>query len=206
MSPEIIIVDDDEAVRDSLQLLLSTANYQVRVFASGTAFLDVFKTVEAGCVLLDIILGDTNGLEVLEQVVEHKSDLPVIMMTGHGDIPMAVRAMKAGATDFVEKPYSEELIISAIQRALDRGEKARNKGAQADEVDERVAILTPRERDVLEHLVIGRPNKIIAYELGISPRTVEIHRARVMEKMQAESLSHLVRMALMAELVPEASP
>lgn len=205
MSPEVLIVDDDEAVRDSLHSLLQAANFQVRAFDSGWAFLDVFETVEAGCVLLDIILGDIDGLEVLERLAERNSDLPVIMMTGHGDIPMAVRAMKAGAADFIEKPYSDDLIIAAIQRALDRGEKARSRGALADEVGERVTSLTPRERDVLDQLVIGRPNKLIAYELGISPRTVEIHRARVMEKMQTESLSHLVRMALIAELVPEAS-
>lgn len=203
MSSEIIIVDDDEAVRDSLQSLLSAADFQVRAFDSGTAFLDAIDSLEAGCVLLDIILGDINGLEVLEGLAEHKSALPVIMMTGHGDVPMAVRAMKVGAVDFIEKPYSEEQIISSIQRALERGEQARTKGALADEVGERINLLTPRESDVLEQLVIGRPNKLIAYELGISPRTVEIHRARVMEKMQAESLSHLVRMALTAGLLPE---
>lgn len=203
MSSEIIIVDDDEAVRDSLQSLLSAADFQVRAFDSGTAFLDAIDSLEAGCVLLDIILGDINGLEVLEGLAEHKSALPVIMMTGHGDVPMAVRAMKVGAVDFIEKPYSEEQIISSIQRALERGEQARTKGTLADEVGERINLLTPRESDVLEQLVIGRPNKLIAYELGISPRTVEIHRARVMEKMQAESLSHLVRMALTAGLLPE---
>lgn len=205
MSPEIIIVDDDEAVRDSLRSLLSSSNFQVRSFDSGTAFLDSYETIEAGCVLLDIILEDVNGLDVLERLVQQKSELPVIMMTGHGDIPMAVRAMKVGAADFIEKPYSDELILSSIQRVLDRSVKDRNRGDLADAVGKRVTSLTPRERDVLEHLIIGRPNKIIAFKLDISPRTVEVHRARVMEKMQAESLSHLVRMALIAGLVPEVS-
>lgn len=206
MSPEaqICVVDDDEAVRDSLQALLLSAGYQVQTFASGLAFVDGFNPTVTDCVLLDIVLGDINGLEVLEHLAEREISVPVIMVTGNADVPSAVRAMKAGAADFIEKPYSEELIFSAIDRAREETTVQETQLSPPDNpIEARIAALTPRERDVLEHIVVGQPNKITAYELGISPRTVEIHRGRVMTKMQAKSLSHLVRMAIQAEFLPD---
>lgn len=205
MSPDplVCVVDDDEAVRDSLHILLSGAGFRVQSFASGSAFLDGFSARETDCVLLDIVLDDMNGLEVLEHLTEKGVGVPVVMITGNADVPTAVRAMKAGAADFIEKPYSDELIFSTIQRARDTAEPANYDCLPDNPFEARIAELTPRERDVLEHMVIGRPNKITAYELGISPRTVEIHRRRVMQKMQADSLSHLVRMAIRAGFLPD---
>lgn len=200
MSPDplVCVVDDDEAVRDSLEMLLTGAGFRVQSFASGSAFLDGFSASDTQCVLLDIVLDDMNGLEVLEHLTEKGVGVPVVMITGNADVSSAVRAMKAGAADFIEKPYSEELIFSTIRRACDAAEQARNNCPPDGPFEARIAELTPRERDVLEHMVIGRPNKLTAYELGISPRTVEIHRRRVMQKTQADSLSHLVRMAIRA--------
>ncbi len=205
MSLELLIcvVDDDEAVRDSLHILLTGRGFQVQAFATGSAFLEGFRASDTDCVLLDICLDDIDGLELLERLTEQGVGVPVIMITGNADVPSAVRAMKAGATDFIEKPYSEERIFSAIARACDTTEQAAQDSQPDNPVEARIATLTPRERDVLEHLVIGRPNKVIAFELGISPRTVEIHRGRVMQKMQADSLSHLVRMAIRADFLPD---
>lgn len=204
MSPDtlICIVDDDEAVRDSLQTLLATAGFQVRTFESGSAFLDGFNAVDTDCVLLDIVMGDISGLEVLERLAERSEDVPVIIITGNADVPSAVRAMKAGAVDFIEKPYSQDSIVSAITRACNPTELVRRENPPDCSIEARIANLTPRERDVLEHMVVGQPNKVTAYKLGISPRTVEIHRGRVMQKMQADSLSHLVRMAIRANFLP----
>ncbi|NNE83495.1 MAG: response regulator transcription factor, partial [Alphaproteobacteria bacterium] len=170
MSPKplICIVDDDEAVRDSLQFLLTGAGFRVQSFASGSAFLDEFDASDTDCVLLDILLDDINGLEVLERLAEKGVRVPVVMITGNADVSTAVRAMKAGAADFIEKPYSDELIFSTIQRACDAADQARHNCPPDNPVEARIAELTPRERDVLEHMVIGRPNKITAYELGIS--------------------------------------
>jgi two-component system response regulator FixJ len=205
MSPDLLIcvVDDDEAVRDSLQTLLTSAGFKVRSFASGSEFLVGFSPTNTDCVLLDIVLGDINGLEVLDRLAERGLNVPVIMITGNADVPSAVRAMKAGAADFIEKPYSEERIYSAITRACDAGKEAPHDCPPDNPIEARMATLTKRERDVLEHLVIGRPNKLTAHELGISSRTVEIHRGRVMKKMQADSLSHLVRMAIQTGFLPD---
>lgn len=199
---KIYIVDDDEAVRDSLQILTESYDYETETFGSGTEFLASLDGVGAGCVLLDVRMPDIDGLEIQARLAEVNPALAVIIITGHGDVPMAVRAMKAGAFDFIEKPFTDDALIGSLRRAWDANQEA---AAQPDrngdsELLQRIDNLTPRERDVLNQLIIGRPNKIIAYELGISPRTVEVHRARVMDKMQAKSLSHLVRMALSAGL------
>jgi len=198
----VYIVDDDEAVRDSLQILLDTVGYETRTFSCGPNFLDACDASFKGCVLLDVRMPQMSGLEVQERLRTVCPDLPVIIITGHGDIAMAVGAMKAGALDFVEKPFHEETLLASIENALKQAEQADRQNAQSAEAQRSFERLTPRERDVLEQLVIGRPNKVIAYELGCSPRTVEIHRARIMEKTGAQSLSHLVRLSLAAGIDP----
>jgi two-component system response regulator FixJ len=202
-TPIIFIVDDDEAVRDSLQTLLDVEGYRTEVFDSGLAFLEAYGAERAGCLLADVRMPDMSGLDLQEILRERSSRLPVIIITGHGDVPMAVRAMKAGAVDFIEKPFSETTILDGVKRALAVTDRASADRALAADAEARLQLLTPREREVLERLVLGRANKVIAFELSISPRTVEIHRARVMEKMQADSLSHLVRLAMAAKVQPD---
>ncbi len=200
--PIIYIVDDDDAVRDSLELLLESEGKTVRSFAAGLTFLERADLERQGCVLLDVRMPDINGLDLQERLAGTGTRLPVIIMTGHGDVPMAVRAMKAGAVDFIQKPFTDQQMLDSIERALTLGERLGQEQAEAKRAGERIAGLTPREREVMESLVAGHPNKVIAYELDISPRTVEIHRARVMEKMQVRSLSELVRLALAAGISP----
>jgi two-component system response regulator FixJ len=197
----IFVVDDDEAFRTSLAVLLKSAGYAAETYASGPAFLDVCQEAAGACVLLDVRMPVMSGLEVQETLKLRRPDLPVIMITGHGDVPMAVRALKSGAVDFIEKPFRDDNLLAGIARAIALPWTVA-AGINV-ELKAKIDSLSPREREVLELLVVGRPNKIIAYELGISPRTTEIHRARVMEKMGAESLSHLVRMALAAGIDPE---
>lgn len=199
----VFIVDDDEFVRDSLQALLDASGYTTSSYDSGVAFLEVAKDLGKGCALLDVRMPKMDGLEVQARLRGLRPDLPVVIITGHGDVPMAVRAMKAGAVDFVEKPFAESMLLECVERALSMAERSEQADAFGEAARASVDKLTPREHDVLEQLVIGRPNKVIAYELGISPRTIEIHRARIMEKMEAESLSHLVRLALAAGVDPD---
>jgi two-component system response regulator FixJ len=198
-TPCVFIVDDDEAVRDSLQALLESQGHAVAAYETAEAFLAAYRPGQPGCALVDLRMPGMDGLALLEQLRVKNSRLPVVMVTGHGDVALAVQAMKTGAIDFVEKPYSNDTILEVVQRAL-----AVAGGGLAEiipaEVAGRIAELTPREREVLELLVVGKANKIIAHELAISPRTVEIHRANLMKRMQADSLSHLVRLALAAGL------
>jgi two-component system response regulator FixJ len=202
----IFIVDDDDAVRDSLTALFDAAGFVVESYATGQAFLDTHRSDRTGCLLLDVNMPDMNGLEVLHKLASLDiGDLGVIIITGHGDIPMAVQSIKAGAADFIEKPFDDRAIIDRVHQVLSQGTTTRHGAGVIDAEIARISLLTPREREVLEQLVIGRPNKLIGYELGISPRTVEIHRARVMQKMSANSLSHLVRIALAAGIEPESS-
>ncbi len=192
----IHVVDDDEAVRDSLQMLLEASGYSVISYPSGDAFLANLPATADGCLLIDVRMPGRGGLDVQEELQARGIALPVVVMTGHGDVPLAVRAMRAGAIDFIEKPYSDETILGNVERALAMVAATREQDAESAGIVARMASLTQRERQVLDGLVAGRPNKVIAFDLSISPRTVEIHRARVMEKMRAKSLSELVRMAL----------
>jgi two-component system, LuxR family, response regulator FixJ len=198
-APRIFIVDDDEAIRDSLQLLLQSAGFRdIVAYGSAREFLAEAEPGPGECLLLDVRMPDMDGLELQEALNRRGLKLPVIIMTGHGDVPIAVRAMKAGANDFLEKPFSDELLLDCLRRARAQAAESLRGQEEADETRRRVQTLTPRERDVMRGMIAGRPNKLIAHELGISPRTVEIHRARVMDKMAARSLSALVRMALAA--------
>jgi two-component system response regulator FixJ len=197
--PTIFIVDDDDAIRDSLRLLLESAGF-TRIVAHDSArgFLDRLPLQSGDCLLLDVRMPDMDGLELQTEIKRRGIRLPTIVMTGHGDVPIAVRAMKAGAIDFIEKPFADDVLLESVRRALVLAAAVDREGAEVDAVRHHLETLTAREREVLEGLVAGRPNKVIAHDLGISPRTVEIHRARVMDKMQARSLSALVRMALAA--------
>lgn len=198
---QIFIVDDDADVRDSLRALLESAKFNVVDYDSARAFLAA-APLHGGCLIADIRMPDMDGLELQEELVTRGSGLPVIIVTGHGDVPLAVRAMKAGAVDFIEKPYDDELLLASVSRALAAGAVRQNFMTVDPAVMELIGSLTPREREVLEHLIAGRPNKVVAFELGISPRTVEIHRAHLMEKMQVRSLPELVRIALGAGVNP----
>ncbi len=200
--PTVIVVDDDEAFRDSLKALLESAELSVAVYDSGQSFLNAYERGTGACLLLDIKLPDMNGLELQQKLISERIDLPVIIMTGYGDVSLAVKAMKAGAVDFIEKPVDRESLLESVNDALDFARQPRESQLASEDLLAKFELLTPREREVLEQLVIGRPNKVIAYELGISRRTVENHRARVMEKMEARGLSHLVRMALASGINP----
>lgn len=192
----VFIVDDDAAVRDSLRALLESARFEVEDFPSAMSFLAAVTPGSGACLVADVRMPDMDGLALQEELARRGMDLPVIIVTGHGEVPLAVRAMKAGAIDFIEKPYDDDLLLASVRRAQELNLNRRAEASSVQEAAERISALTPREREVLEHLVAGQPNKVIAHELGISPRTVEIHRAHLMEKMQARSLSDLVRIAL----------
>jgi two-component system response regulator FixJ len=190
------VIDDDESVRHALAFLLATSGVAVQVHESGTAFLDTIGDLQGGCILTDIRMPGIDGLALQRRLTELGIKLPVIVMTGHGDVPLAVEAMKAGVADFIEKPFDDEVILSAIRSALERSDKDAEGQVERARVAERIAALSGREHEVLEGLVAGHANKVIAYDLGISARTVEVYRANVMTKMGAASLSELVRMAL----------
>lgn len=199
---DVHVVDDDAAVRDSLAMLLESAGLVVRTYDSAAAFLAVATDLTAGCVLTDVRMPDIDGLTMQRELAARRCSLPVIVMTGHGDVPIAVQALKAGASDFLEKPFDDAHLVRAVRNALQASARARQAAAGAAELAARLATLTPREREVLDRLVAGQPNKTIAYDLGTSPRTVEVQRARVMEKMGARSLPELVRMSITLETSP----
>ena len=194
----VYLVDDEEAIRRSAGFMLRTSGHRVEAFESGVDFLKVARDLAPGCILLDIRMPGMDGLEVQEALNDRGIALPVVIMTGHGDITIAVRAMKAGAVDFIEKPFEKAVLMGALERAWQRLERSGQRAARAEEAAMRLRILTPRERDVLDGLVEGLPNKTIAYDLGISPRTVEIHRANVMAKLEVKSLSEALRIAFAA--------
>lgn len=192
------VIDDDDAARDSLRFMLEAAGVRVRTYESAKDFLASMADAEAGCIITDVRMPEITGIELLERVRKTSDRFPVIVITGHGDIPLAVEAMKLGAVDFFEKPYDDEALLAAVQSALTRQHDDADRQAAAAAIRSRLASLSHRERQVLDGLVAGHPNKVIAYNLQISPRTIEIYRANVMAKMQASSLSELVRMVMLS--------
>jgi two-component system, LuxR family, response regulator FixJ len=199
--PVIHVIDDDEALRESLSFLLETAHFEVRVYDSALRFLETLAQAEPGCIITDVRMPDMSGLDLLRQLANLGSTFAVIVVTGHGDIPLAVEAMKLGAVDFLEKPFDDNALIAAVRSALSRRQRDLKRDSEKLEIHGRIAALSNRERQVLEGLVAGHANKTIAFDLGISPRTVEIYRANLMTKMHASSLSDLVRMSLTAGML-----
>jgi len=193
----VYIVDDDEAVRDSLSMLLESKAFAVKSFASAVEFLAAASSLHPGCLIGDIRMPEMDGLELQQHLIDRSLDFPLIVITGHGDVPVAVRAMKAGAVDFIEKPFTYEAILDSLEVGFLRL-TAPDKDPVKVAAIAKLELLSPRELEVLQGLLAGLPNKSIAYDLNISPRTVEIHRARVMDKMGARSLSELIRLALAA--------
>ena len=195
------VIDDDEASRQSLAFLLQTADIEVRTYASAAVFLDLAPKLGWSCVITDVRMPGMSGIDLLRRLKELAVEVPVIVITGQGDVPLAVEAMKIGAVDFLEKPFDDRVLLASVRGALERRDGDKRRHGERAEIESRLTALSPRERDVLSGLVSGRANKQIAYDLGISPRTVEIYRANLMNKMQAGSLSELVRMALIAGML-----
>jgi two-component system, LuxR family, response regulator FixJ len=192
----VYVVDDDDAMRDSLDFLLGAASFHVALFETARNFLDALPTLEFGCVVSDVRMPDIDGIELLKRLKASGSLFPVVIMTGHGDVPLAVEAMKLGAVDFVEKPFEDDRLIGMIETALRQAEPGIRSEAITLEIQSRIATLSPRERQVMDGLIAGLSNKLIAREYDISPRTIEVYRANVMTKMQVASLSELVRLAM----------
>ena len=199
----VYVIDDDEAMRDSLQFLLDSAGYSVRLFESAQAFLDALPELMFGCVVSDVRMPGIDGIELLKRVKAQASPFPILIMTGHGDVPLAVEAMKLGAVDFLEKPFEDDRLMAMLDVAIRQAEPAAKNEAIAQDIAARVASLSPRERQVMEGLIAGLSNKLIAREYDISPRTIEVYRANVMTKMQANSLSELVRLAMRAGMLKD---
>jgi two-component system response regulator FixJ len=195
----VFVVDDDEAVRESLSALLDASGFRTKAYQSAAAFLAGDLPAQKACLITDIRMPDMDGLELQIELKRRGSRLPVIVITGHGDVPLAVKAMKAGAIEFLEKPYDDQTLLDSLRLALNQAGNQSGEAQTASGVREKLATLTPREREVFDLVVVGKLNKVIAYELSISPRTVEIHRGRLMHKMGARNLADLVRMGLAAE-------
>ena len=200
------VIDDDAALRDSLSFLLGTARLDVQTYESAEAFLSALPGVNSGCIITDVRMPNMSGVDLLRKLNELQIALPVIVITGHGDVQLAVEAMKIGAADFIEKPFDDEMLLNAVRAALARWEDKCKEVSERSSYVEKLEMLSSRERDVLEGLIAGKANKVIAFDLGISPRTVEIYRANVMTKTGANSLPELVRMALLAGLFKTAVP
>ena len=196
--PIVFVVDDDQAIRSSLKWLIESVGLQVETYASADEFMRSYYPGRAGCLLLDVRMPGMSGLELQEHFARNDIHIPIIIITGHGDVPMAVRAMKAGAIDFIDKPFNDELLLESIRNALTIDQRQRELQGRRAEIAARLAHLTPREHEVMEMVTEGRSNKEIATDLGVSTKTVEAHRARVMEKMEAGSLAELVRMVMAA--------
>ncbi|MCP4696729.1 MAG: response regulator transcription factor [Gammaproteobacteria bacterium] len=207
--PTVYIVDDEESIRKALSFLMKTAGVKARTYASAEEFLQAYaspaSSASSGCLLLDVRMPGMDGLELQSVLNKKQIKLPVIIITGHADIRMAVQAMRAGAVDFIEKPFDPELLLQRVQECMDKSKNIRKKHDQHTEIAERLASLSKREREVMQQLVEGKANKVIAAELYISARTVEVHRARVMSKLQAKSLSDVVRIAMMVQDDPPLS-
>jgi two-component system response regulator FixJ len=192
----VYVIDDDQAMRDSLDFLLGSADFEVRLFESALDFLNDMPGLAFGCIVSDVRMPGMNGMDLLKQLKNDRTRLPVVIMTGHGDVPLAVEAMKLGAIDFIEKPFEDDRLIGMIETALKQASDGAKTEAIAQDIAARIATLSPRERQVMDGLVAGMSNKVIAREFDISPRTIEVYRANVMTKMQAGSLSELVRLAM----------
>ncbi|MDO9294603.1 response regulator FixJ [Bradyrhizobium sp.] len=199
----VYVIDDDEAMRDSLNFLLESANFNVTLFETAQHFLDVLPGLEFGCVVSDVRMPGIDGIELLKRLKAGHSAFPILIMTGHGDVPLAVEAMKLGAVDFLEKPFEDDRLIGMIEAAIRQAEPAARSEVVTHEIAARVATLSPRERQVMDGLIAGLSNKLIARDYDISPRTIEVYRANVMTKMQANSLSELVRLAMRAGLLKD---
>jgi FixJ family two-component response regulator len=199
-SPTVFVVDDDQAICNSLRLLLKSVGLATQTMGSATEFLSAYQQGQPGCLVLDVRMPGMSGLELQQELNLRGATIPVIFITGHGDVPMAVEAMQHGAFDFLQKPFRDQELIDRIQRALAKDGKTRAALQESERIRERLESLTPREREVLTLMTQGKPNKVMAHELGVSQRTVEIHRARVMEKSGASSLAQLVRMVMDQEL------
>jgi len=191
----VFIVDDDDAFRESLRWLIESVGLQVETYASGNEFLAAYEEGKHGCLILDVRMPGINGLDLQSDLCKRFPDLPIIVVTGHGDVPMAVRAMKAGAMEFIEKPFNDQMLLESIENALGEEARIRKSKAYRDDICARLGTLTPREHEVMKRVVIGKSNRDIGEELNISAKTVEVHRSRVMEKMKAVSIAELVRMA-----------
>jgi two-component system, LuxR family, response regulator FixJ len=200
---KVYVIDDDEAMRDSLDFLLGAADFHVTLFESAHNFLDTISSVDFGCVVSDVRMPGIDGIELLKRLKASRSVLPVVIMTGHGDVPLAVEAMKLGAVDFLEKPFEDDRIIGMIDVALRQAEAGAQGEAMTHDIASRIATLSPRERQVMDGLIAGLSNKLIARDYDISPRTIEVYRANVMTKMQAGSLSELVRLAIRAGVLKD---
>jgi two-component system response regulator FixJ len=200
---KIYVIDDDEAMRDSLNFLLDSAGFDITLFESAQNFLDALPTLAFGCVVSDVRMPGIDGIALLKHMKDRHSPLPIIIMTGHGDVPLAVEAMKLGAVDFLEKPFDDDRLITMVESAIRQAEPTAKSEALAQEIVARVATLSPRERQVMDGLIAGLSNKLIARDYDISPRTIEVYRANVMTKMQANSLSELVRLAMRAGLLSD---
>jgi two-component system response regulator FixJ len=195
----VYVVDDDAAIRRSLERLLEAAGFRAVSFAAPSVFLDVAASLKSGCVLLDILMPEMSGLELQQRLLQMKVALPIIVMTAQGDVQTAVRAMQAGAIDFIEKPYNDRVLFAAVETALQRRAPV-DRSAEIAEAAVRIGELSPREREVLEALVSGHPNKVIAFDLGISVRTVEVHRARMMDRLAVRQFAEAIRLAVLAQL------
>jgi FixJ family two-component response regulator len=194
--PTVFIVDDDEPVRDSLKMLMRSVGLSAETFAGAAEFLEAYDADRPGCLVLDIRMPGMSGMELQDKLNEIHAILPIIFITGHGDVPMAVKAIQYGAADFIQKPFRDQDLLDRINKAIEQDASNRSQLLETRDIEERLSNLTPREKEVLELIVDGRPNKVIAADLEVSQRTVEIHRARVMDKMRASSLAHLVRMVM----------
>ena len=195
----VFVVDDDQEVRDALQLLMESVGLVVETYPSALDFLEHFDPARPGCIILDVRMPGMGGLDLQSKLGEHRYHPPIIIITGHGDVPMAVRAVQAGAVDFIEKPFNDQALLDAVHRAIERDAERRGEASRLADIQDRYARLTPREKEVLSLVVAGKRNKVIAVELGVSQSTVEAHRAKVMEKMESSTLSDLMRMMLSLE-------
>lgn len=204
--PTVFIVDDDAAERRFLRILISSVDLEVETFRTAQAFLDAFEPTQRGCILLDIRMPGMSGLELQRELRERGIRLPVIFLSSHGDVQIAVHAMKAGAADFIEKPFNDDLLLDRVHKAVAESLSADQTQMTKDEIEKRIASLTPREQQVLDLVALGNTNKSVAQQLAISQRTVEIHRAKVMEKMRAESLAELVRMVTLLDVWSKGNP